>query len=85
MNPNNNGMPNGNSLNELINQASKKIGTSPDNLKKQVDNGKLEEIIKKLPPKQAENFKNILNNPEMAQKLMQTPQAKMIMKKFFNS
>lgn len=78
--------PNYNSQNlgELIGRASEKIGTSPQNLKQQIDSGKVDDIIRKLPPKQAENFKNILNNPEMAKKLMETPQAKMIMKQFFH-
>lgn len=71
-------------LNELIGQASQKIGTNPQDLKKQIDNGKLDDVMKKLPPQQAQQFQNILNNPEMAKKLMETPQAKMLMKKFFN-
>lgn len=77
--------PNPRAMNDLIQQASKNLGTSPQELKKQVDNGKLEDIMKKLPPQQAKNFQQILNNPEMAKKLMETPQAKMMMKKFFNS
>lgn len=77
--------PNPKAMNDLINQASKNLGTNPQTLKKQIENGKLEEIMKKLPPQQAKNFQNILNNPEMAKKLMQMPQAKMIMKKFFES
>jgi hypothetical protein len=78
--------PNYNSgnLGSLIGKASEKIGTSPETLKQQIDAGRVDDIIRKLPPKQAENFKNILNNPEMAKKLMETPQAKMLMKQFFN-
>lgn len=75
--------PNQNAMNELIQQASKKLGASPEALKQQVNNGKLDEIMKKLPPQQAQSFQNILNNPELAKKLMDTPQAKAIMQKFF--
>ncbi len=75
--------PNPKAMNELIQQASQKIGVDARSLKNQIDNGKLDDIMKKLPPQQAKNFQNILNNPEMAKKLMETPQAKMIMKKFF--
>ncbi len=88
MNNNSNSSSNnqkGPSMDDLIKQASGKIGTSPAELKKQIDNGKLDEITRKLPPKQAEQFKNILANPKLAQKMMQAPQAKAIMKKFFNS
>lgn len=76
--------PNAAAMNEMINKASQKIGTSPSELKKQIDNGKLDSIMKNLPPQQAKNFQNILQNPELAKKLMDTPQAKAIMKKFFN-
>lgn len=72
-------------MNDLIQKASQQLGTSSGELKRQIDNGKLDEIMKKLPPQQAQNFQNILNNPELAKKLMDTPQAKMLMKKFFNS
>ncbi len=72
-------------MNDLIQKASQQLGTSSGELKRQIDNGKLDEIMKKLPPQQAQNFQNILNNPELAKKLMDTPQAKILMKKFFNS
>ncbi len=77
--------PDPRNMNELIQKASQQLGTSSGELKRQIDNGKLDEIMKKLPPQQAQNFQNILNNPELAKKLMDTPQAKMLMKKFFNS
>lgn len=77
--------PDSKSMNELIQKASQQLGTSSGELKRQIDNGKLDEIMKKLPPQQAQNFQNILNNPELAKKLMDTPQAKLLMKKFFHS
>lgn len=70
--------------NDLINKASQKIGTSPQNLQKEIENGKIDNILKSLPPQQAKMFETILNNPAMAKKLMDTPQAKAIMQKFFN-
>lgn len=77
--------PDPKNMNDLIQKASQQLGTSSGELKRQIDNGKLDEIMKKLPPQQAQNFQNILNNPELAKKLMDTPQAKILMKKFFNS
>lgn len=76
-------VPNQKSFNELVNKASQKIGTSPQNLQKEIENGKLDNIMKSLPPQQAKMFQNILKNPEMAKKLMDTPQAKSVMQKFF--
>lgn len=83
-NNNNQFMKNPKAFNELVNKASQKIGTSPQNLQKQIENGKLDNIMKSLPPQQAKMFQNILKNPDMAKKLMDTPQAKSIMQKFFN-
>lgn len=70
-------------MNELIQQASKKIGTSPEQLRQQVENGKLQEVMGKLSPQQAKDFQNLLNNPELAKRLMETPQAKTLLQKFF--
>lgn len=83
-NSKNNFSPNQKSYNELINKASEKIGTSPQNLQKEIENGKLDSILKSLPPQQAKMFQSILNNPALAKKLMDSPQAKSIMQKFFN-
>ena len=74
-----------NDVSSLIGKASQTIGTSPQQLKQQIDNGKLDNIVSKLSPQQAKNFQDIINDPEKAKKLMETPQAKMLMKKLFNS
>lgn len=76
--------PNGKGMEELLRQASKQVGTSPQQLKQQVESGKMEEVMKKLPKQQAEHFQHLLNHPEQAKKLLETPQAKMLMKKFFS-
>ena len=69
----------------LIGKASQTIGTSPQQLKQQIDNGKLDDIVRKLPPQQAKSFQEIISDPEKAKKLMDTPKAKLLMKKLFNS
>ena len=70
-------------MGDLIGKASQTIGTSPQQLKQQIDSGKLDDIVRKLPAKQAQSFQEILKDPEKAKKLMETPQAKMLMKKLF--
>ncbi len=73
---------NDNSLNDLINQAGKKTGLNPDNLKQSIDNGKLDNLVSKMKPEDAARFKEILNNPQLAQQMLNSPQAQMLIKKF---
>ncbi len=76
-------MPNKPDLNLLIQEASKKLGMNPNDLKKQVESGKLDQLMKNLPPQQAQGFQQILNNPDVAKKMMQSPQVQQMMKQFF--
>lgn len=69
-------------LSGLVDEASKKLGISPKELQRQLENGTLDNIMKKLPQQQAQNFQQILNNPELAKKMMQSPQVQQMMKHF---
>lgn len=71
-------------LNGLIQEASKKLGVNSKELQRQVESGKLDDLLKKMPPKQAQSFQQILNNPELAKKMMQSPQVQQMMKNFIN-
>lgn len=72
-------------MQDLIGKASQAIGTTPQQLKDQIDGGRLDDIVRKLPPQQAKSFQELLKDPEKAKQLMETPQAKMLMKKLFHS
>lgn len=64
-------------LDEMLKKAAKQ----PDLLKKM--SGKSpEEILQTLPPDQAEKLKALMQNEELKQKLMKSPQAQMLMKMF---
>lgn len=73
---------NNNNINDLIKQASSKIGTDPAQLKQTIDSGKLDDLLKKMSPNDSKKFQEILNNPQMAQQMLNTPQAQMMIKKF---
>ena len=72
-------------LNDLIGSASRQIGTTPQRLKEQIDNGRLEEIVRSLPPQQEQRFRELLQDPEKAKRMMETPQAKLLLKRLFRS
>ena len=73
---------NNDSLNDLINQAGKTTGVDPQNLKATIDSGKLDNLLAKMNPKDAAKFQQIVQNPQLAQQMLNTPQAKMLIKQF---
>lgn len=75
-------MPNQNELQNLLNTAAKRLGTSPDALKQGAQNGDLTKLLGNLNPNDAKKFQQVLNDPKAAEKLLSTPQAQELMKKF---
>lgn len=73
---------NNNNINDLIRQASSKVGADPSQLKKTIDSGKLDDLVKKMNPNDAKRFQEILNNPQLAQQMLNTPQAQALIKSF---
>ena len=73
---------NNDGLNDLINQAGKAAGVDPKNLKQTIDSGKLDNLLSKLNPKDADKFRQIVQNPKMAEQMLNTPQAKLLIKQF---
>lgn len=71
-----------NSLNDLIRQAGQKTGVDPDKLKQTIDSGKLDDLLAKMNPQDAEKFRQIVQNPQLAQQMLNTPQAKLLIRQF---
>lgn len=69
-------------LNDLLNQASQKTGMDINNLKNNINNGQLNSLISKMKPNDAARFQEALNNPQLAQQMLSSPQAQMLIKKF---
>lgn len=67
---------------ELLNAASQRLGQSPDRLKQALQNGEVKSMLKNMSPQQAQKVESILNDPAAAQKLLSTPQAQMLLKRF---
>lgn len=73
---------NNDELNELIGKASKAVGTDADNLKKTIDSGKLDDLVKKMKPQDAKKLEEIIKNPKLAEQMLKTPQAQALIKHF---
>lgn len=77
MNPN----INPNSLNALLKIVSQKLNVPADVLKSQLEKGQFDAALNNMNSDEANKFRQIMNNPKMAEKIMTTPQAQELYKK----
>lgn len=73
---------NNNQIENLLQIAAQRLGTTPENLKAAAESGQLQNAVD---TKGNEKLKEILSNPEEARKLLSTPQAQKLMKMFSES
>ncbi len=69
--------------NDDLVKAAQKFGLDEQAAKKAVDPKKRDEILSRLGEKDREKVTEVLNNPELTQKLLSSPQAQSIIKKLF--
>lgn len=67
-------------MNSLLGAASQKLGTSPEVLKSQLDQGKIEEVVKNLDPKTATKINSMLQNPKALEAMLQNQKVKDMLK-----
>jgi hypothetical protein len=67
-------------FNMLLKMAGKKLGTDPETLRKALESGNADMLLKQAKG-QNDQLKQVLSNPELASKLMDSPQAKELLKK----
>ena len=75
-------MPNPQELNALLNTAAQRLGANPEQLKSSAQNGDLSKMLGKLSANDAQKLQQVLRDPEAANRLLNTPQAQALMKKF---
>ena len=78
-NKNNN---NSNDINNILDTASKRLGTDKDTVENVAKSGDLQKLLKNMNPEQLKKIQSILNDKDQADKLLNTPQAKALLKKF---
>ena len=69
-----------NNLENLLKKASESMGINQENLKNNEKN--VSSILSKLPQNQANKVKEILSDKEATKKLLSTPKAQELLKKF---
>jgi hypothetical protein len=81
MNANSNPQFHSQNLNGLLEVVSKKLGMSPQQLRSDLEAGKFDNAMKSMSPSEAAKFQQAVQNPQMVEKLMSTPQAKALYQK----
>lgn len=65
----------------LLNVVSKKIGVPSEKLKKELEEGKFDSALSAMSPNDAAKFQQAVNNPQIVEKMMSSPQAKALYEK----
>ena len=69
-------------LNDLLKTASSSLGTDTDKIKKEAEKNGLSGLLNNLTPEQAKKVQSLLSDKEATTKLLSTPQAQQLFKKF---
>lgn len=69
-------------INRIVNNLTQKFNTNPKQASKVPSKSEVDNILKGLDPQQASKIKSILSDPETTKKLLQTPQAQALIKKY---
>jgi len=72
-------------LDALLSMASKKLGGSPDELKKNLQSGDISQLTKGMSAEDSASFKKALSDKNLLNKVMSSPEAQSIMKKLSGS
>ena len=75
-------MPNNEELQKLLNVAAPRLGTQPEQLKQHAQNGTLQKMLNNLNANDAAKLQQVLSDKEAANKLLNSPQAQVLLKKF---
>lgn len=69
-------------IENLLENVSEKLGVDKEKLRKSAQNGDISQTLKNLNPKDAQKLQKVLSDKEATQKLLSTPQAQQLLKKF---
>ena len=66
----------------LLEEAAKKLGVTPESLERNLSSGDIGNLLKKLPAVQKEKLTKTLADKTACQKIMESPQAQALIRKF---
>lgn len=68
-------------LNGLLQVVGKKLGMSPEQLRRELESGKFDHALQNMSGSDAQKFQQAIRNPQIVEKLMSAPQAKALYEK----
>ncbi len=66
--------------NLLLKLAQQKLGADPEQLRRQLDTGNVEELVKNLDPKTQATVSGLMQNPQALNTLLKNPQVQNLLK-----
>ncbi|MGN0606379.1 MAG: hypothetical protein ACI4JM_07645 [Oscillospiraceae bacterium] len=72
---------NQNNLEALLKVVSTKINVPADVLRSQLEKGQFDEVLNNMNNEESNKFRQVMNNPKLAEKIMTTPQAQELYRK----
>ena len=70
--------------NKLINELTKRLGISENQMQDAMKSGNVEDVLKNADSSKAQQIQSILNDPEKTREIMNSPQAQALLKLFNN-
>ena len=67
-------------LARVLGMVGQKLGADPQALRKDLEAGKYDEVFRKMNSREAARLQQIVNNPALAQQLLNTPQAQQVLR-----
>ena len=69
-------------LNRMIREASNKSGADPQKVEKALESNSMDNLLKNLKPDAAKKLQKVLSDKDATERMLKTPQAQMLLKKF---
>ena len=73
-------MGNNNNANKMLEELSRRLGVSQQSIKEAAQSGNVNDLLKNADSESSEQIKAELNDPQTAQKILNSPQAQAIIK-----
>ncbi|MCH5297844.1 MAG: hypothetical protein J1E85_09260 [Ruminococcus sp.] len=73
-------MANKNNANKMLDELSRRLGVSQQTIKEAAESGNVNDLLKNTNSESSEQIRSVLNDPQKAQKILNSPQAQAIIK-----
>lgn len=73
-------MADNNNINKMLGDLSRRLGVSQNQIEDAAKSGNIKDILKNADSKNAQQIESVLNDPEKAKQLLNSPQAQALLK-----